>query len=158
MLSPGALKPRLPIELPRFRFAHRAATSVTGHDRDDPRMTGDGGASEGALIAGCGNYDHSASGGLIECVFQRLLSFFGRLCKGKAQVNYSYTCVDAIEHRGGKFVGCRAGQALRPEVVSVKMGRTKRVQFGQMAGAGEFRFADSIPATKVPCRHAVLLL
>ena len=27
---------------------------------------------------------------------------------------------------------------------------------GQIAGAGEFRFADKIPAIKVPCRHAVL--
>ena len=45
----------------------------------------------------------------------------------------------------------------RPEVVSVKMGRILSVQLGQIAGAAEFRFADNIPAMKVPCRQAVLL-
>src|SRR5262245_22834239 len=36
------------------------------------------------------------------------------------------------------------------------MGRTNKVQPGQMAGATELRLAHKIPATKVPCVHAVL--
>jgi hypothetical protein len=47
---------------------------VTGNDR----------ASEGALIARGGNYDHASSGGLIKRFFQRLLPFAGRVGKGKA--------------------------------------------------------------------------
>src|SRR5262249_705191 len=37
------------------------------------------------------------------------------------------------------------------------MGRTNKVQSGQIAGATELRLAHKIPATKVPCAHAVLL-
>ncbi len=41
--------------------------------------------------------------------------------------------------------------------VSAKMGRTSRVQLGQIAAATDPRFAERIPATKVPCKQAVLL-
>jgi hypothetical protein len=44
-----------------------------------------------------------------------------------------------------------------PFTASVKMGRTSSVHPGQMAGAEDPRFAESIPATNVPCMHAVLL-
>src|SRR5215831_15569907 len=37
------------------------------------------------------------------------------------------------------------------DAVSLKMGRTNSVQSGQIAGALEPRFADRIPAMKVPC-------
>ena len=53
--------------------------------------------------------------------------------------------------------GVALGICSRPEAISVKMGRMRRVQLGQMPGAGEFRFAEIIPATNVPCRHAALL-
>jgi hypothetical protein len=53
--------------------------------------------------------------------------------------------------------GVARGMWSRSEVVSVKMGRIRSVQLGQIAGAVEFRFADNIPAIKVPCRNAVLL-
>jgi len=43
-----------------------------------------------------------------------------------------------------------------PAVVSLKIGRTSTVQSGQIAGAGEDRFADKMPAIKVPCWHATL--
>lgn len=38
------------------------------------------------------------------------------------------------------------------------MGCTKRAQLGQMTGAMELLFADKIPATKVLCMHAILLV
>jgi hypothetical protein len=41
--------------------------------------------------------------------------------------------------------------------VSEKIGRTSKVQPGQIAGAAEVLFAQRIPATKVPCIHARLL-
>src|SRR5215468_9763967 len=41
--------------------------------------------------------------------------------------------------------------------VSAKIGRVNRVQLGQIAGAIDPRLADRIPATKVPCRQAILL-
>ncbi|HMK23553.1 MAG TPA: hypothetical protein VK466_14550, partial [Terriglobales bacterium] len=41
--------------------------------------------------------------------------------------------------------------------VSGKIGRTSKVQFGQIAGAAEPRFPHNIPAMKVPCMHATLL-
>src|SRR6266542_6618841 len=44
-----------------------------------------------------------------------------------------------------------------PEVVSEKMGRTSKVQLGQMAGAREFLLAHKMPATNVPCMQAALL-
>src|SRR5215472_3851751 len=40
---------------------------------------------------------------------------------------------------------------------SGKMGWTKSVQSGQMAGADESLFADRMPATNVPCLHETLL-
>src|ERR1039457_2275382 len=43
------------------------------------------------------------------------------------------------------------------EADSAKIGRTSRVQLGQIAGAVEFRLPDRMPATKVPCLQAVLL-
>jgi hypothetical protein len=43
-----------------------------------------------------------------------------------------------------------------PEVASVKMGRINKVQSGQIAGAAELLLAHKIPATKVPCTHAML--
>jgi hypothetical protein len=45
-----------------------------------------------------------------------------------------------------------------PDVVSAKMGRTSRTQLGQIAGATEPLFAHRIPATKVPCMQAALLV
>ena len=59
--SPGARKPRLPIELPRFQLIHRSASEITRPDRDNPRVAGDGGASKGALIARRRNNDHATS-------------------------------------------------------------------------------------------------
>ncbi len=53
--------------------------------------------------------------------------------------------------------GVALGICSLPAVVSAKIGRIRRVQLGQMAGAGDVRFADKMPATKVPCRQAVLL-
>jgi hypothetical protein len=41
-----------------------------------------------------------------------------------------------------------------PTAAWAKMGRIIRAQSGQMAGATEPRFADRIPATKVPWRRA----
>ena len=120
-------------------------------------MAGDGGTAEGALIARRRDYNHTAPDGLIERLFQRLFPFGGRLCKGKAQVDHSRAGADTFDDRRGKLLGRRAGICSLPVVFSAKMGRTRRVQSGQMAGAGEFRFADKMPATKVPCRHAVLL-
>src|SRR5215467_10475596 len=46
--------------------------------------------------------------------------------------------------------GVALGICFCVEVASIKMGRTNRVQFGQMAGAPELRFALKMPATKVP--------
>jgi hypothetical protein len=43
-----------------------------------------------------------------------------------------------------------------PEVASVKIGRINKVQSGQIAGAAELLLAHKIPATKVPCTHAML--
>jgi hypothetical protein len=42
-------------------------------------------------------------------------------------------------------------------VAPAEMGRTSRVQLGQIAGAGELLFAHNIPATKVSRMQAVLL-
>src|SRR4029453_3036013 len=53
--------------------------------------------------------------------------------------------------------GVVLGIGLFAEKVSAKIGRTSRVQSGQIAGAEEFLFADNIPATNVPCMHAMLL-
>lgn len=44
----------------------------------------------------------------------------------------------------------------RLALVSGKIDRTSKLQPGQIAGAGEPLFADSIPATNVPCLQAVL--
>jgi hypothetical protein len=49
------------------------------------------------------------------------------------------------------------GSGSFPDVVSGKIGRTSKVQPGQMAGAAEPRLASSIPATNVPCLQAMLL-
>ncbi len=48
------------------------------------------------------------------------------------------------------------GMPSRLDAVSAKIGRIRSVQPGLMAGAGEPRRADRIPATKVPCRQAAL--
>lgn len=53
--------------------------------------------------------------------------------------------------------GVVLGVCIVPPVDSVKTGRISKVQSGQMAGADEPRFAFKIPATKVPCKQAMLL-
>jgi hypothetical protein len=52
--------------------------------------------------------------------------------------------------------GVELGIGALADILSVKMGRTKRVQPGQIAGAGEFLLAHKMPATKVPCIQAEL--
>ena len=52
--------------------------------------------------------------------------------------------------------GVALGMCSLPEVDSAKIGRISTVQSGQMAGAGELRFAARIPVTNVPCRQAML--
>src|SRR5215208_7418206 len=52
--------------------------------------------------------------------------------------------------------GLALGNAPFLEVVSPKMGRTSNVHSGQIAGAAEPLLAHKIPATKVPCKQAVL--
>ena len=141
ILSPGALRPRRPIEAAKIRFVHRPTAQVTAHNRDDPRVTGDSGTSKGALIARCCNDDHSASDGLIECLLQRLLSLGGRVCKGKTQVDQLCASLNALDDCCGKLRGVALGMCSRPEVVSVKMGRMRSVQLGQIAGAGEVPFS-----------------
>src|SRR5215208_4107887 len=54
--------------------------------------------------------------------------------------------------------GLALGNAPFLEVVSPKMGRTSNVHPGQIAGAGEPLLAHKIPATKVPCTQAALLV
>jgi hypothetical protein len=54
--------------------------------------------------------------------------------------------------------GVAFGICVLPDAVSAKIGYATKVQLGQMAGAAEPRLAHKIPATKVPCRQAVLLL
>jgi hypothetical protein len=51
-----------------------------------------------------------------------------------------------------------AGICPFPEAVSEKIGRTKKLEPGQIAGAAEPRFASSMPATNVPCLQAMLSL
>ncbi|HEY7616943.1 MAG TPA: hypothetical protein VH744_09080, partial [Terriglobales bacterium] len=53
--------------------------------------------------------------------------------------------------------GVAVGICSLPVTFSGKMGRTRSVQPGHIAGAAEFRVADKIPATNVPWRHAALL-
>jgi len=57
-----------------------------------------------------------------------------------------------------RFSGVALGICVLPDAVSAKIGYASKVQFGQMAGAAEPRLAHKIPATKVPCRHAALLV
>ena len=52
--------------------------------------------------------------------------------------------------------GVALGMCSLPQVDSAKIGRISTVQPGQMAGAGELRFAARIPVTNVPCRQAML--
>src|SRR5207237_7728060 len=49
------------------------------------------------------------------------------------------------------------GNCLLADPVSAKIERTSKVQFGQIAGAGESLRAHKMPATKVPCIQAALL-
>jgi hypothetical protein len=60
-------------------------------------VTRDNGTSKGALIARGRNYDHAPPDGMIERFFQRLFPSVGRNGERKAQVNYSCTCVDALD-------------------------------------------------------------
>ena len=62
------------------------------------------------------------------------------------------TSVMAVASSSGVALGICALAA----GVSVKIGRTRRVQSGQMAGAEEPRLAQSMPATNVPCMQATL--
>jgi len=52
--------------------------------------------------------------------------------------------------------GVALGICAFADISSANMGRTNRVQFGQIAGARELRLAQRIPATKVPCIQAAL--
>lgn len=77
----------------------------------------------------CGNYYHAMSNSVIDCLFQRLFPFGGRLCEAKAQVNYSYACApmhSMIAAASSK--GVARGMYSGPEVVSAKMGRSRSVQ------------------------------
>ena len=53
--------------------------------------------------------------------------------------------------------GVTLGICSLPENDSEKIGRTRSVQSGQIAGAEASRLADKMPVTNVPWRHAVLL-
>ena len=53
--------------------------------------------------------------------------------------------------------GVALGISSVAETVSEKIGRTSNAQPGQIAGAAESRFADRMPATKVPCEQAMLV-
>ncbi len=141
----------------QIRVVHRFASTVTSRDRDHPGMPGNGGAPEAALIASRRNYDHAVPHGPIERLFERPFPFDGRLRESEAQVDHARTRVDTFDDRRGEFLGRCTRMYSRPEVVSLNIGRIRRVQSGQIAGAEELRFADKIPATKVPCRQAALL-
>jgi hypothetical protein len=52
--------------------------------------------------------------------------------------------------------GLALGMAVPEAKVSVKIGRTRTVQSGQMLGAGDERLAAIMPTTKVPCAQATL--
>ena len=97
MPSPGALKPARANRAAQIRFVDRPATQITGHYRDNPRVTGNGGTSERALIARRRNDQHTASERLIERLFQRLFPLGGRLCQGQTQVDDSRACVEALQ-------------------------------------------------------------
>jgi len=141
----------------QIRLVHRSASNVAGHYRDDPRMTGDGGTADGALIARRGHHDHAFPDGLIERFFQGLFPFGGRLRKGEAQVDDASTGVDAFADRRCKLLRRHTHHVFASRGPFGKNGAKEERQLGQMAGAGGLRFAERIPATKVPCRHAVLL-
>ena len=63
---------------------------------------------------------------------------------------------EAVEDRSASSSGFALGMSPFADVVSAKMGRTSRVQPGHMAGAPEPLLPHKIPATKVPCKHALL--
>ena len=65
MASPGAVKPRLPIELPRFESFIGLPSTIASYDWDDPWMTSNGGTAEGAFIARRGNHNYRPPSGLI---------------------------------------------------------------------------------------------
>ncbi len=119
-------------------------------------MPGDSRTSEGSLITRRRHHNHAAPYGVTERFLQRLFP----LVEGCARARLKFmTRAPAPMHSmiaAASSWGVALGICSCPEVDSANKGRIKRVQPGQMAGAGEFRFANNIPAMNVPCTHAVL--
>ena len=115
------------------------------------------GTAEGALIARRGDHDDASPDSVIECLFQGVFSFGGGLRKGNAQVDDSCARVDTFHDRHGKLLGCRTRHLFTSEDFPRKRGGLEGCSRGKWRVRGEFRFADKMPATKVPCRQAALL-
>ncbi len=126
MLSPGALNPPPANRSAKIRLVHRPASKVTGHDRDDPRVAGDGGTSKRALIARRRNDEYAASESLIERLLQRLLAPGRRLCQGEAQVDYPCACINALDDRRRKIQRRRAGHVFAPSSCLAKNGANQQ--------------------------------
>ena len=113
-------------------------------------MPGDGGTAESALIASRRDHDHAAPDRLIERLFERLYPIDGRLRQREAQIDHTRARLIQSSIAVASSWGVALGMDSEPESVSPNTGRMSSVQSGQMAGAGEPRFAARIPATKVP--------
>jgi hypothetical protein len=103
--------------------------------------------------------DHAALEGpaerLFEHLFEHLFALDGTLRKGETQVDHSRARFNAFKIAAASSSGVALGMCSRPELVSAKIGRIRRLQLGQMAGAGDPRLADRIPAINVPCRQGL---
>ena len=131
----------------QVRGADRLAAKVARRDGDHPHMAGDGRAADGALVACRRDDDRAAVGRVAQRFFQLFLFVGRRRCDGDAQVDDPRARIDALGDRIGDLVGVALGISALSDAVSRKIGLTRSVQPGQIAGALEPLRAARMPAT-----------
>ena len=150
--APGALTPCLPIELPRFEdpngrpsWSHAATGTTQGS-----RVIAEPANSPWFPAAA------TTSAPRLRACPSALLSFGSSFDDGgvKAALTLMTQAPDRTQSTIAAASSPGVAAAFERPAASSKIGRSSSVHAGQMAGAGEYRFATKMPATKVPCAQA----
>jgi hypothetical protein len=112
-------------------------------------MPGYGGTAESPLIAGRRDHEHAALNRLVKGLFERSDPIDGRLRESEAQVDHPRARVHAVEDRRREFLRRCARHGFTCSRLGENGPNDERAAWTD-AGAAEPRFADRIPATKVP--------
>ena len=128
-------------------------TSKVAANGDHPAMAADGGTSNRSLIP-CRRNERRPVLALDPALLLTCARLWMRAREGCTQVHYARAW--SSRQSAASSSGVALGMSPLAEFVSAKMGCTSRVQFGQIAGAGDPFLAHKMPATKVPCMQAKL--